>query len=61
MGHDAAGFSEFLRPHFSGRKTILIGGHVASMRGLAPQLRALGAQRPFLLGMGVGSGEPPLR
>ncbi len=48
-----------LRSVFEGRKTVLIGGPVASLTPLARQLRRLGAERPFIIGSSLGAGELP--
>lgn len=44
---------------FAGRRFLLIGGPVVGLAALARQLRALGAERPFLLGSGIGTGPLP--
>ena len=48
-----------LRPLFAGRKVVLTGGPLAAMTGLCRRLRELGAERPFLLATGMGTGELP--
>ncbi|HMJ13607.1 MAG TPA: hypothetical protein VK524_19450, partial [Polyangiaceae bacterium] len=48
-----------LRSVFAGRKTVLIGGPVASLTPLARELRRLGADRPFIIGSSLGTGELP--
>lgn len=48
-----------LRSVFAGRKLILIGGPVAGLVPLARELVALGAERPFILGSDIGTGELP--
>ncbi len=48
-----------LRSVFAGRKLILIGGPVAGLVPLARELCALGAERPFILGSDIGTGEMP--
>ncbi|HET9560065.1 MAG TPA: hypothetical protein VFS70_23250 [Actinomycetota bacterium] len=50
---------EELRPVFAGRKVVLTGGPLAAMTGMCRRLRDLGAERPFLLATGVGTGEVP--
>jgi hypothetical protein len=44
---------------FRGRRVVLIGGPVAGLAGLARELRALGAERPFIIGSSLGTGELP--
>lgn len=51
-------YDQALRAVFTGRKLILIGGSVAGLAGVARGLRALGAERPFIVGAGLG-GTPP--
>jgi hypothetical protein len=48
-----------LRPLFAGRKVVLTGGPLAAMTGTCRRLRELGAERPFLLATGTGTGEVP--
>ncbi|MEM7202728.1 MAG: hypothetical protein AAF628_20845 [Planctomycetota bacterium] len=48
-----------LRQCLTGTKLVLVGGPVVGLVGLARQVRALGAARPFLLGCGVGTGVLP--
>ena len=48
-----------LRPVFAGRKVVLTGGPLAAMTGPCRRLRELGAERPFLLATGTGTGELP--
>jgi hypothetical protein len=48
-----------LRPLFAGRKMVLAGGPLAAMTGTCRRLRELGAERPFLLATGTGTGELP--
>lgn len=50
---------EELRPLFAGRKVVLTGGPLAAMTGQCRRLRELGAERPFLLATGMGTGELP--
>ena len=50
---------EELRPLFSGRKVVLTGGPLAAMTGTCRRVRELGAERPFLLATGMGTGEVP--
>ena len=50
---------EELRPLFAGRKVVLTGGPLAAMTGQCRRLRDLGAERPFLLATGIGTGELP--
>lgn len=52
-------YREQLRAFFSGRKTILIGGPVAGLTARARELRRLGAERPFIIGSSLGTGELP--
>ena len=48
-----------LRPLFAGRKVVLTGGPLAALTGMCRRLRELGAERPFLLATGMGTGEVP--
>ena len=48
-----------LAPLFAGRKVVLTGGPLAAMTGTCRRLRELGAERPFLLATGTGTGEVP--
>jgi hypothetical protein len=50
---------EGLRPLFAGRKLVLTGGPLAALTGLCRRVRDLGAERPFLLATGMGTGELP--
>jgi hypothetical protein len=50
---------EELRPRFAGRKVVVTGGPLAAMTGTCRRLRDLGAERPFLLATGTGTGEVP--
>jgi hypothetical protein len=50
---------EELRPLFAGRKLVLTGGPLAALTGICRRLRDLGAERPFLLATGMGTGEVP--
>jgi len=43
-------YEDLLRPHFEGRKFILIGGPVVGFGDMIRQLRALGAERPLIIG-----------
>ena len=52
-------YTALLRPLFEGRKFVLAGGLAASGRRKARALAALGAQRPFLLAFGEGTGKLP--
>ena len=48
-----------LRPLFAGRKVVVTGGPLAAMTGTCRRLLELGAERPFLLATGMGTGELP--
>jgi hypothetical protein len=50
---------EELRPLFAGRRWVLTGGPLAALTGSCRRLRELGAERPFLLATGMGTGEVP--
>jgi hypothetical protein len=50
---------EQLRRVFAGRKVVLTGGPLAALTGMCRRVRELGAERPFLLATGVGTGEVP--
>jgi hypothetical protein len=54
-----ASLTESLRPLFAGRKVVLTGGPLAAMTGACRRLAELGAERPFLLATGTGTGELP--
>ena len=51
--------TEALRPLFAGRKVVMTGGPLAAMTATCRRLLELGAERPFLLATGVGTGEVP--
>ena len=53
--------TEALGPLFAGRKVMVTGGPLAAMTGTCRRLLELGAERPFLLATGVGTGEVPGR
>ena len=44
---------------FAGRRVIVVGGPVDRLLPLARDLRALGADRPFIIGSSLGTGELP--
>jgi hypothetical protein len=46
---------EELRALFGGRRLLLTGAPLAALTGPARRLRALGAERPFLLATGIGT------
>jgi hypothetical protein len=48
-----------LRPLFAGRKVVVTGGPLAALTGVCRRLPDLGAERPFLLATGMGTGEVP--
>ena len=48
-----------LRPVFEGRKFLVAGPVAVGLGGLARQLRALGAERPFLIAGNAGTGTGP--
>jgi hypothetical protein len=48
-----------LRPLFARRKVVVTGGPLAAMTGTCRRLRELGAERPFLLATGRGTGALP--
>jgi hypothetical protein len=54
-----AALTDALRPLFAGRKVVVTGGPLAAMTGTCRRLRELGAERPFLLATGAGTGELP--
>jgi hypothetical protein len=57
---DSGYWEDLVRPVLAGRKVIVTGGPVAGLVGRARQARALGAERPFVLGTeGMGTGELP--
>jgi hypothetical protein len=59
LSQAAAYYRELLTPVLRGRRFVLIGGPLVGLGGLGAQLCALGAEKPFLLGSGVGTGAPP--
>jgi hypothetical protein len=52
-------YEDLLRPHFEGRKFILIGGPVVGFAEMIAQLRRLGAERPLVIGSTLGTGQLP--
>jgi hypothetical protein len=52
-------YQELLKPLFAGRRVIVIGGPIVGQIELGRGLRALGTERPFLLGSIVGTGPRP--
>jgi hypothetical protein len=54
-----ASLVEALRPLFGGRKVVVTGGPLAALTGMCRRLLELGAERPFLLATGMGTGEVP--
>ena len=56
---DESLYRDSLRRCFAGRKTIVVGGPLTVLGGLARELRDLGADKPFLLGSETGTGEMP--
>jgi hypothetical protein len=52
-------YRDLLRPHFEGRKFILIGSPVVGFADMIAQLRSLGAERPLIIGSTLGTGTPP--
>jgi hypothetical protein len=55
----AGGYDARLRPFYGGRKLILTGAPLASLRTMSRMVRSLGAARPFMLAAGVGTGPLP--
>jgi len=56
---DGGTVRERLRPIVAGRKLVLAGGPLAGLAGLCASVRSLGAERPFLLATGLGTGPMP--
>lgn len=56
---DASYYRSLLRPVFAGRKVLICGGPLAAATTTVAALRDLGAQRPFVLAAGVGTGPVP--
>ena len=52
-------YRELLRPTFEGRKFLAAGPVAVGLGGLARQLLALGADRPFLIAGNAGTGAVP--
>ena len=56
---DVDDYRELVRPLVAGRKVVITGGPLAGLTPLVRLARALGADRPFALGFGVGTGDLP--
>jgi hypothetical protein len=52
-------YTSRLRRFYRGRKLILTGAPLAMLRGNSRMVRSIGADRPFLLAAGVGTGPLP--
>jgi len=52
-------YRDLLRPHFEGRKFLLIGGPVVGFADIIASLRSLGAEPPLIIGSTMGTGLPP--
>src|SRR6266545_2127118 len=52
-------YASRLRQFYGGRKLVLTGAPLAMLRGTSRMVRSLGADRPFLLAAGVGTGPLP--
>jgi hypothetical protein len=52
-------YDRILRPVYGGRKWLVVGGPIAGLAKAARPLHALGAASTFLLGDGMGTGDPP--
>lgn len=59
MPSAALHFRSELASAFAGRRVLVVGGPVAGLRPLAQQLIELGAERPFIVGSSLGTGELP--
>ena len=55
----SAYYGDLLRSVFAGRKFLIAGPIAAGLTGLARQLTALGAERPFLVAGSEGTGDLP--
>jgi hypothetical protein len=56
---DIADYRALVRPLVAGRKVVVTGGPLAGLTSMVELVRALGAERPFVLAFGVGTGDLP--
>jgi hypothetical protein len=52
-------YRDVARSVVAGRRILVVSGPVAGLTAFAAGLRALGAERPFVLGHGIGTGDLP--
>jgi hypothetical protein len=56
---DVDDYRALVRPLVAGRKVVITGGPLAGLTPVVKLVRALGAERPFAMAFGVGTGELP--
>ena len=56
---DVDHYRALVRPLVEGRKVVVTGGPLAGLTDPVELVIALGAERPFVLAFGVGTGAPP--
>ena len=56
---DVDDYRALVRPLVAGRKVVITGGPLAGLTPMVKLVRGLGAERPFALAFGVGTGELP--
>src|SRR5437870_10224055 len=56
---DVDHYRAVVRPLVAGRKVVITGGPLAGLTEMVELVGALGAERPFALAFGVGTGELP--
>ena len=56
---EVADYRAVVRPLVAGRKVVITGGPLAGLTEMVELVGALGAERPFALAFGVGTGELP--
>jgi hypothetical protein len=56
---DVDDYRALVRPLVAGRRVVITGGPLAGLTPMVKLVRALGAERPFVLAFGVGTGELP--
>jgi hypothetical protein len=56
---DVADYRTLVRPLVARRKIVITGGPLAGLTSMVELVRALGAERPFALAFGVGTGALP--
>ena len=56
---DVDDYRALVRPLVAGRKVVVTGGPLAGLTPMVKLVRSLGAERPFALAFGMGTGELP--